>query len=48
MRTPTKVKAAAKPATDFALVATIWFFGLLPVVLGISLAVAQAMHLVSY
>ena len=42
----TKIKAVAKRADiDIALVATIAFFGLLPVALGLSLAVAQVMHL---
>jgi hypothetical protein len=36
---------AKRPETDIFLIAVIWIFGLSPIVLGVSLALAQTFHL---
>lgn len=43
---PNQAKAQAKrPETDFVLMVVIWIFGLSPIALGVSLALAQTFHL---
>lgn len=39
---------AKRPETDYVLLAVIWIFGLSPIALGVSLALAQALHLFRY
>ena len=49
MRRNAIAKAEAKrPQTDYALLTVIWIFGLSPIALGVSLALAQALHLFRY
>jgi len=49
MRRNAIAKAEAKrPQTDYVLLTVIWIFGLSPIALGVSLALAQALHLFRY
>ena len=49
MRRNAIAKAEAKrPQTDYVLLTVMGIFGLLPIALGVSLALVQALHLLRY